>query len=113
MTAKTRDVVAIALGISVILGLLAYVYSLLFWPDHKLQRDVQSLIGKTEAAVIEKMGAPHKVVTASDVTARPKEAWWGSGWHPAPAYPVRNRVLLYYGTVTGALIYVGSTGAVE
>jgi hypothetical protein len=113
MIIKRRVAIEIGLVVGTIMVALAFLYWLIFWPEHKLQRNAQSLIGGTEAAVIARMGTPNKVITTSDVAARPKELWWGSGWHPAPTFPVTNKVFLYYGSFTGALIYVGPSGAVE
>jgi hypothetical protein len=81
MSDATRKRVRRATVAGALLLLLASGYLIIFWPDHKLQRDAQSLLGQAEAAVIAKMGTPEMVVTAADVAARPTEAWWGSGWH--------------------------------
>ena len=113
MTERMRVAIAASGGAGVILLALAFLYWVVFWPGHKLQRDAQSLVGKTEAAVVAKMGAPYKVVTASDVATRPSEAWWLASWHPAPTFPVKNKVLLYYGTWMGALVYISPIGIVE
>ena len=113
MSNATRMWIRRTVTVGVLVLLLASGYLLVFWPDHKLQRDAQSLLGQPEAVVVARLGAPHMVVTAADVIARPTEAWWGSGWHPAPTYPVTNKVLLYYASVTGALIYISPTGVAE
>ena len=82
-----------------------------FWPEHRLRTAATASVGLSEPEVIAKLGAPFSVVTAAQARASPQ--WWGPSWHPAPNRPVTNKVLLYYASITGALIYVGATGKVE
>jgi hypothetical protein len=102
---------SVAVGVLVVLLIVAYVA--LLWPDRKLERDAKGLIGESEAAVLVKLGSPEKILFAADITAIPNEKWWGTGWYPAPDHPVTNKVLLYYRSVTGVLIYIDSSGNVE
>ena len=94
-------------AIAIIVATAASVY----WPEHRLKRNASGALGLSESQVIAKLGAPSSVVTAAQAQTSPQ--WWGPSWHPAPNRPVANKVLLYYASFTGALIYVGQSGKVE
>jgi ABC-type transport system involved in cytochrome c biogenesis permease subunit len=92
---------------AIVLAILVVV----FLPNHRLKANAVASMGLTEAEVVSKLGAPFAVVTAAEAQASPQ--WWGAGWQPAPNRPVTNKVLLYYASITGALIYIGASGKVE
>jgi hypothetical protein len=93
------------------LAIIAVIVAVVFWPEYRLRQAAAASVGLSEAAVVAKLGAPFSVVTAEHAQASPQ--WWGAGWAPAPNRPVVNKVLLYYGSFTGALVYIGASGKVD
>jgi hypothetical protein len=88
----------------------AILAAVVYWPEHRLRAAATASVGLSEAEVVARLGAPHAVITAAE--ARTSANWWGANWHPAPDRPVVNKVLLYYASFTGALIYLDPSGNV-
>jgi hypothetical protein len=102
-----------ALTAVAIAGVLVTGAAVIFWPDFKLQREAKQLMGVSEAEVVARLGAPYSVVTAQSAAGHPSAGWLAEGWHPPPPRPISNKVLLYYSTSVGAVIYVDQTGRVN
>jgi hypothetical protein len=97
----------------VILLIVATLAGSGFVPVVKFQHQAKGFLGKPEAQVIEKLGAPDKVVRKRDVGEGAGDWWWGENMYPAPTYPIANKVLVYYFQFAGALLYIGTSGVVE
>jgi len=96
-----------------ILLIMATLAGRVFGPVVKFQRRAEGLLGKPEAQVIEKLGAPDKVVRKRDLGEAAGDWWWGENMYPAPTYPIADKVLVYYSQFAGVLLYVGTSGIVE
>jgi hypothetical protein len=102
----------LAIGLA-LFALAVIAYAHVFWADYRLHFNAASVMGQPEAYVVKKLGAPSRILSATEIAGRSTEQWWGTGWTPAPKRAVTNKVLLYHAVISGALVFIGPEGTVE
>lgn len=95
-----------------------FVIGLFTWkvrgPQREMERVAHSMMGRSEAELLQALGQPRHVVTVASLEGRAVDyPWKGMNFVPIPTHQVRNKVLLYSKLDMAIYIYVDEHGMVE
>jgi hypothetical protein len=94
-----------------ILGVVKWVA---WTPTREMVAMSGSMVGRSEAELIQALGQPLHVVSSATLAGRTVDyPWKGMSFVPVPDHPVRNKVLLYSKLNVAIYVYVDENGVVD
>ena len=110
----TRRLTIMALLVGITILILGVVKWVAWTPTREMETMARSMVGRSEAELIQAFGQPRQVVSSATLAGRTVDyPWKGMSFVPVPDRPVRNKVLLYSKLNVAIYVYVDEKGVIE